>query len=130
MGKSNKERLISYINQDTFEANINEIDLEQLEHDVMSNRFDMANPQTLYEPLGKAEKSQVGMSQAGTLEHIINMKLKAMRGLQQAPAMQQQTIQTPAVPPPFEASRFSFYIYLEEKQQDPYDEKQFAAFVQ
>lgn len=131
LGKSNTEGLISYINLDTFEVNINEIDLEQLEHDTMSKRFDRASPQTPYEPVNKTEKSQVGMSQAGTLEHIINMKLKTMGiGHQQAPSMQQQTTQAPAVPPPFETSCFSFYAYLDGKQQGPYDEKQFAAFVQ
>ena len=138
LGKSNIEKLISYINQDSFEVNINEIDLEQLEHDVMSNRFNRERTQISYEPVDKAEKSQVGMSNAATLEHIINMRLKAMEGgqQQQVPTMQQKPTQSPpqmqslAVPPPVDASCFSFYVYIKGKQQGPYDEKMFATLVQ
>ena len=137
LGKSNIEGLINYINQDTFEVDINEINLEQLEHDVMSNRLGRAHLKTSNEPVEEAEKSHVGMSQAATLEHIVNMRLKAMgAGQQQAPAMEQKTtqapvqIEAPTVPPPFEASCFSFYAYLDGKQQGPFDEKQFSAFVQ
>lgn len=137
LGKSNIEGLIRYINQDSFEVDINEIDLEQLEHDVMSNRFNREYSQTSYEPVDKAEKTQVGISNAATLEHMVNMRLKAMGvGQQEVPAMQQKTtqspsqMQTPAAPPPIGASCFSFYAYIEGKQQGPYDEKQFATLVQ
>ena len=144
LGKTNTERLINYIGQDIHEVNINKIDLEDVEDNVSANRFNRTYPHALSDPIA-AGNSQVGMSPSATLDHIISMRLKSMgesvqqvsvqeTPIQQTPVQpvpeQEPTIQAPAAPPPIGVIKFSFYAYIEGKQQGPYDEKQFANLVQ
>lgn len=137
LGKTNIERLIYYIGEDTCEVDIDEIDLEEVEGDVYSNRFNRSYSRpSSSEPIGSADSSRVGMSASATLDHIIAMRMKAMgvgqQSQQSAPQQAQAApiVQTPAGPPPIGGGCFSFYAFIEGKQQGPYDEKQFGNLVQ
>jgi hypothetical protein len=141
LGKTNIERLIHYIGEDTCEVDIDEIDFEEVEGDVYSNRFNRSySRSSASEPIGagSADSYRVGMSASATLDHIIAMRMKSMgvgQQSQQSVSQQSQTqaapvTQTPAGPPPIGGSCFSFYAFIEGKQQGPYNEKQFGNLVQ
>ena len=77
--------------------------------------------------LQTAEKTKADTSTAATLDYLIAMRLKA--ALDNSNATTQQA-QEPTGPPPINVAEFSFYAYIEGKQQGPYNEKQFANLVQ
>ena len=135
LGKSNTEILIRYIGVDTQHVDICDIELDDLDDDVSTNRFNRTYLQEVASPAGV---SNVGMSPESTLDHIISMRLKAMgtEQNQQTSSLQHSAVQAPpqmqvgTVPPSIGSSCFSFYAHIEGKQQGPYDEKQFGNLVQ
>lgn len=129
LGKTNTERLIYYIGEDGLERDIEGIDLDELMDDVSANRFNRANPAKSM-PIKGDTASEVEMSATATLNHIIDMRMKAMGLDQQQSANAHQVAQpAPPRPPVIGVSCFSYYAYIEGKQQGPYDEKQFGALV-
>ena len=136
LGKMNTDRLVECIGPDYRSVDLHHLTLEEVEDKISLEQFNSTTPGKQTQQKNEDDIYRVGESPAATLTHILNMRLKAAEAdrktqdsaPQQTPAPP-PIAQEPTTPPPISAGCFSFYAYIEGKQQGPYDEKQFGNLV-